>query len=84
MIGKGGENCKKKEERKIKANWQRALLTFTVHHLLHNVLLALVKWELAREVEAFFALYFDWLLMMMMMMRGVDEGSGGGRGGAGR
>ena len=39
------------------------VLTFSLHQLLHNILLALVKRELAWEVEAFFALYFDWLLV---------------------
>lgn len=39
------------------------VLTFRLHQLLHNILLALVKRELAGEVEAFFALYFDWLLV---------------------
>lgn len=38
------------------------ILTFRLHQILHNILLALVKRELARQVEAFFALYFDWLL----------------------
>jgi hypothetical protein len=46
-----------------KPNSQHPLLTFSIHHLLHNILLALVKREFAREVETFFALYFDWMLM---------------------
>lgn len=37
------------------------ILTFGLHQLLHYILLALVKRELARKVEAFFALHFDWL-----------------------
>lgn len=39
-----------------------SVLTFRLQ-ILHNILLALVKRELAWEVEAFFALYFDWLLV---------------------
>lgn len=50
------------------------VLTFSLHQLLHNILLALVKRELAREVEAFFALYFDWLLVDAWVRRGGGEG----------
>lgn len=45
----------------------RLVLTFRLHQLLYNILLALVKRELAWEVEAFFALYFDWLLVRVWM-----------------
>lgn len=59
----GEEEDKKKEikaQPPLMAQW---VLTFRLHQLLHNILLALVKRELAWEVEAFFALYFDWLLV---------------------
>ena len=52
-----------KQMKEPKPNSQHPLLTFSIHHLLHNILLALVKREFAREVETFFALYFDWMLM---------------------
>lgn len=56
------------------------VLTFRIHQLLHNILLALVKRELAGEVEAFFALYFDWLLVQVCVCVGCGVGGGRGRG----
>lgn len=54
------------------------VLTFRLHQLLHNILLALVKRELAWEVEAFFALYFDWLLFDVWVREGRKGGREGG------
>lgn len=56
----------------------RLVLTFGIHQVHHNILLALVKRELAWEVEAFFALYFDRLLVNEWM-----KNEGGGREGTG-
>lgn len=50
------------------------VLTFRLHQLLHNILLALVKRELAWEVEAFFALYFDWLFVWVRRGEGAMRG----------
>lgn len=51
------------------------VLTFRLHQVLHNILLALVKRELAWEVEAFFALHFN--LLLIYGWRGVGGGLGG-------
>lgn len=53
----------------------RLVLTFGIHQVHHNILLALVKRELAWEVEAFFSLYFDRLLVSEWM-----KNEGGGKG----
>lgn len=61
----------------------RQVLTFGIHQVHHNILLALVKRELAWEVEAFFALYFDRLLVSEWMKNEWGGGRrevGGGKG----
>lgn len=72
-----GRGPKKKKKREIKApppSITQQVLTFRLHQLLHNILLALVKRELAREVEAFFALYFDGLLVRAWGRGGGEVG----------